>query len=144
MKKFNLILLSILLIVSSIGFTGCEKDVSESDIYFPTLEEPANAYMDALTEGKLILNGKYILLKAGFLFFTEDMLLLWPYGYSVEVEKGNIHILDDNRDIVARVGDHVKMGGGQIPVSHLETLIGESLPDSWEGNCWMVSKVVSN
>jgi hypothetical protein len=144
MKKLNLILLSILLTVSSISFTGCEKDVTESDIYFPALEEPANAYPDALTEGRLIFDGKYILLKAGFLFFTEDMLLLWPYGYSIDVEKGNIHILDDNGAIVASVGEHVKMGGGQIPVSHLETLIGESLPDSWEGTCWMVAKVVSN
>ena len=144
MKKIIITLLACLLIVSSVGFTGCNKGVTESDIYFPILEEPANAYMTALTEGKLIFDGKYILLKAGFLFVTEDMLLLWPYGYSVEVEKGNIHILDDNRDIVANVGDHVKMGGGQIPVSHLETLIGESLPDSWEGDCWMVSKVVSN
>jgi hypothetical protein len=146
MKKLNLILISILLFVSSISFTGCEKDITESDIYFPTLEEPANAHMDALARGKLILDGGYILLKSSFLFFTEDMLLIWPYGYSVEVEKGNIHILDDNGDIVASVGDHVKIGGGQSTVSHshLENLVGKPLPDRWEGTCWIVSEIVND
>jgi hypothetical protein len=146
MKKLILILLlSCLLLVSSTGLIGCNTyNVTESDIYFPTPEEPLNAYPDALTKGQLIFDGKYILLKAGFLFFTEDMLLLWPYGYSIEVEKGTIHILNDNGDIVASVGDHVKMGGGQIPVSHLENLIGTLLPNKWEGDCWLVAKVVSD
>jgi hypothetical protein len=146
MKKFILLLLSCLLfIISSIGFTGCNtNDITESDIYFPTPEEPLNAYPDALTEGQLIFDGEYILLSTGFLFFTEEMLLLWPYGYSVEVEKGNIHILNDNGDIVANVGDHVKMGGGQIPVSHLENLVGKSLPDDWDGTCWLVSEIVND
>ncbi len=144
MKRLNLILISILLIASSIDITGCEKDITESDIYFLTTKEPSNASMDALTKGKLVLDSEYILLKAGFLFFTEDMLLLWPYGYSVEVEKGNIHILDDTGEVVASVGDHVKMGGGQIPVSHLENLVGKPLPDSWEGTCWMVSEIVND
>ncbi len=146
MKKFILLLLSCLLfIISSIGFTGCNtNDITESDIYFPTLEEPANAYMDALARGKLILDGEYILLKSSSLFFSEEMLLIWPYGYSVEVEKGNIHILDDNGDIVANVGDHVKMGGGETPVSHLENLVGKSLPDDWDGTCWLVSEIVND
>ncbi len=144
MKKFSLILLSILLMVSSVSFTGCEKDVTESDIYFPTPEEPLNAYPDALTEGQLIFDGEYILLKSGVPFFNTEMLLIWPYGYSVEVGKGKIRILDDNGVIVASVGDHVKMGGGENPVSNVEKLIGESLPDDWNGTCWLVSKVITN
>ena len=147
MKKLIFLLLSFLLLVGSTGLIGCNtNNLSESDIYFPTPEEPANAYMDALATGKLVLEGKFILLRSGFLFFTTDMLLIWPYGYSVEVEKGNIHILDDNGDIVASVGDHVKMGGGQSPISHshLEILVGKPLPDSWEGTCWIVSEIVND
>jgi hypothetical protein len=144
MKRLNLILLSILLIVSSIGFTGCENDITESDIYFPTLEEPANAHMDALARGKLILDGEYILLKSSFLFFSEEMLLIWPYGYSLEVEDGKIHILDETGEVVANVGDHVKIGGGQNPITNVEKLIGKSLPDDWNGTCWLVSEIVND
>jgi hypothetical protein len=72
------------------------------------------------------------------------MLLIWPYGYSIEVEKGKINILDDNDDIVASVGDYVKIGGGESPVSHVENLIGESLPEDWKGTCWLVSKIVND
>jgi hypothetical protein len=145
MKKLNLILLSILLIVSSIGFTGCNKnDILESDIYFPTLEEPANAHMDALARGKLMLEGEYILLKSSFFFFSEEMLLIWPYGYSVDVEDGKIHILNENGHIVASVGEYVKIGGGENPISNVEKLIGYSLPEVWEGTCWMVSEIVND
>jgi hypothetical protein len=141
MKKLNLILLSILLTVSSISFTGCEKNVNESDIYFPTPEEPSNVQMEALATGSLIFDGKYILLRGGCPFDRAEMLLIWPYGYSVDVEKWKIRILDDNGDIVASVGDHVKIGGGVIPLSQAEKVIGESLPDSWEGDCWLVGEV---
>ncbi len=142
MKRFIFLLLSCSLLVSSIGLAGCNtNDITESDIYFPTPEEPANAYMDALARGKLIFDGKYILLRAGFLFFTEDMLLIWPYGYSVAVEKGEIQILNENRQIVARVGDNVKLGGGENPISNVEKLIGESLPEEWNGTCWLVAPV---
>ncbi len=146
MKKFILLLLSCLLfIISSIGFTGCNtNDITESDIYFPTLEEPANAYMDALARGKLILDGEYILLKSSFLFFSEEMLLIWPYGYSVNVEDGKIHILDETGEVVANVGDYVKIGGGQNPITNVEKLIGKSLPDDWDGTCWLVSEIVNN
>ncbi len=140
MNKVISPLLSFLLLVGSIGLVGCDtNNLTESDIYFPTPEEPANTYMDALATGKLILEGEYILLKSSFLFFSEEMLLIWPYGYSVDVEDGKIHILNENGHIVASVGEYVKIGGGENPISNVEKLIGYSLPDDWEGTCWLVA-----
>jgi hypothetical protein len=145
MNKIVLTLLACLLIVSgTVIVVSNTYKIAESDIYLPTPEEPSNFQMEALATGTLILDDKYILLKGTCPFDRAEMLLIWPYGYSVDVEKWKIRILDDNGDIVARVGDHAKIGGGIIPLSQVEKVIGESLPDSWEGDCWLVGKIVSS
>jgi hypothetical protein len=143
MKKLIFILLSGLLIISSSGIAGCDqnRDITESDIFFPVLEEPEAYYPSALSEGKLIFNGKYLLLKRNFLIFSTKILLIWPYGYSVDVENEEIHILNENGQAVASVGDSIKVGGGENPASNVEKLIGYSLPDDWYGICWLVASI---
>jgi hypothetical protein len=146
MKKLSFLFLSLIFIVSSIGITGCDtySDITESDIYFPVLEEAEAYYPSNSSYGKLTFDGKYLLLRSSFLVFSVERLLIWPNGYSVKVENGKIHVLDKNGEVVARVGDRIKVGGGETPITNVEKLIGYSLPDDWEGTCWLVSEIVND
>ena len=136
-----------LLAISSVCITGCHNNesINESDIYFPVTKEALVDYPVSLTQGTLIFDGKYLLIRRGFLFFGTDTLAIWPYGYSVNVEGGEIQVLNESSQVVARVGDIIKMGGGETTKEVVEeNYIGESLPDDCEGPYWLVSEVVDD
>lgn len=128
--------------------TGCNSsvDINESDIYFPVPEEAVEAYPDALTQGKLTFDGKYLLLRRHFLIFIRtDILLIWPYGYSLDVKDGKIQVLDEGGRVVARVGDSIKVGGGETTKEVVEeNFIGKPLPDDCEGPYWLVSELIND
>lgn len=147
MKKFAFLLLSSLIAISSICITGCNNNegINKSDIYFPVTKEVLVDYPVALTQGTLIFDGKYLLIRSGFLFFGTDTLAIWPYGYSVNVEGGEIQVLNESSQVVARVGDIIKMGGGETTKEVVEeNYIGKPLPDDCEGPYWLVSEVLSD
>ncbi len=147
MKKPILILLSGLLATSSFCITGCNNNegINKSDIYFPVTKEALVDYPDALTQGTLIFDGKYLLIKGVYPTSGADYLPIWPYGYSVNVEGGEIQVLNESGQVVARVGDIIKAGGGQTTKEVVEeNYIGESLPDDCEGPYWLVSEVVDD
>jgi hypothetical protein len=56
---------------------------------------------------------------------TDEMLPVWPEGYSFE--EGTLY---KDGSIVAAVGDHVKLEGGVIDETVFEDLTGETIPSS--------------
>ena len=43
-------------------------------------------------------------------------LLIWPYGFRVEVEGEVVRVWDDADRLVGMVGEPVSMGGGEYPI----------------------------
>jgi hypothetical protein len=42
---------------------------------------------------------------------------VWPQGYTAaRVGNGDIVVSDPSGQVVARIGDHVRFGGGEVPV----------------------------
>ena len=69
----------------------------------------------------------------GFYVFGKGSLLIWPHGYSVKTENGKTCFVDNKGNTVARVGDRIKLAGGEIPLESVEKLIGEPLPENATG-----------
>ncbi len=111
-------------------------DIDESDIYFPVQKEVQTIYPDGLVKGTLVLDGDYLRITRPV---GNGDLLVWPYGYSLRIEGNEIQIVDNDGQIVACVGDSIKLGGGQIPAQMVEEFIGKSLPYDCEGPYWIVS-----
>lgn len=42
-------------------------------------------------------------------------LLIWPPNYTWNLEHDTIQILDGTGQVIARVGDKVQIGGGEVP-----------------------------
>jgi hypothetical protein len=147
MKKPALLLLTGLIAISSVCIMGCNKNenINESDIYFPVAKDASLGYPMAAIQGTLIFDSKYLLIRMEYEWMTTpspEYLIIWPYGYSVNVEDGEIQILDESGQVVARVGDFIKVGGGETAkVAVEENYIGESLPDDCEYPYWLVFKV---
>ena len=78
-------------------------------------------------------------------------LMIWPYGFSLSRdESGVIHVIDDNGKPIARVGDKVKMGGGETSKEYNADIryisgISAQLPsDRCSGPYWIVGEVITN
>lgn len=108
----------ILIIVLVTQSPGESLEVS----FFPVQKEAAREAMQVLLQGDLVLDSSGCLR-------VHDHLILWPYGYSVNIKGDEIHVIDDKGQIVGRVGEFVKLGGGNIPAFFAEEKLGYPLPE---------------
>lgn len=140
MKKVLTITLAPLLL-SLLVACSTQPIVDDSHPFFPT-QKNVNDMMTARTEGILIVDNGYLRLKS--ILSENSSLLIWPYGFSLDMEGDDIKILDKEGEEVARVGDVVNMGGGDVPKEYAEDFMGRKLPDGAKGPFWVVGEVVSS
>ena len=115
--------------IFSIGCTGDSTDTVQPEPYFPTYKEPQTYFLLAQLQGKLTVDEGYLR--------VNDNLIIWPYGYSLDTENGEIWIISDEGQPVTKVGDTIQMGGGGASASFVEEKIGQPLPEGCEGPYWL-------
>ena len=117
--------------ILAIGCSNNSTDKTQPVPYFPVQKDVPQELMLALLPGTLVMD------KDGYLRVnvTEDLqaLVIWPHGYSLKIEGKEIQIINDKGQIVAKVGDTVKLGGGFVGVSDAEERIGHALPKNATG-----------
>jgi len=117
--------------VLAIGCSNNSADKTQPVPYFPVQKDVPQELMLALLPGTLVVD------KDGYLRVnvTKDLqaLAIWPYGYSLKIEGEEFQIINDKGQIVAKVGDTVKLGGGFVGVSAVEQRIGHALPKNATG-----------
>ena len=100
--------------VSALGLDEpLELSVPGSTVYFPrqkTVRGP-NAHPDAITEGRLILDGDCLRLK-DVSVPPPYSVVVWPPGFSPHVELGKVEIRNGGGRTIAKVGDELVIGGG--------------------------------
>ena len=137
--KIKIVVVTILCLFLLSGQTACTNPtIDDSHPFFPTQSKSVNFQMEASIEGTLVLDNGYLRLeKSGF-------LLIWPYGFSLNMEGDAINILDKEGREVARVGDTIRMGGGTGDKKIAEDFMGRKLPDGAKDPFWIVGEVVSS
>lgn len=68
--------------------------------------------MDALFEGILTLENGCLRLQDGA---DEGYAAIWPFGFSFRAEGDEVDTLDGEGESVARVGERILVGGGELP-----------------------------
>jgi hypothetical protein len=133
------------LVVVPIVAIGCHDNTPSLTPFFP-VQKSGLDQMLSLAEGKLVLDNGYLRIKRilALRFIGESDLLIWPYGYSLRIEGKEIQVIDSDGQVVARVGDRIKVGGGEVPAEIVEKYIGQPLPDDCKGPYWIVSEVVDS
>ena len=135
-----------LVVVVALTAAGCGsgEPAAPPGIFFPTVPI-GDAYPAALMEGVLEE-------QAGCLFVTVDgdsWLLLWPEGYTARVADGHLDVLDESGEVVGRVGEPLRVGGGETnPVEiggaaaaerRASELTGLDIPERCGDLYWLVS-----
>lgn len=115
------------------------KSFLKQSLFFPTQKKPTTTYMQALLSGKLEMVD-------GCLRVNGD-LVIWPYGFSATIdEDGIIQVIDSAHEIVVRVGDKVRFGGGGGEMTGGDSgdikMVSDMLPDSrCSGPYWILGKI---
>ena len=85
------------------------RDEDPESIVFP-VQGPVNNVMEALIEGTLTV-------RRGCLYLSMPgpgglVLPIWPDGFSYEHTDGEVSVLNDDGEVVAKTGVRFSMGGG--------------------------------
>lgn len=109
-------------------------------VYFP-VNKPGlgpEVHMAALLPGTLVLSGECLLVKSDNSEHTT--LPIWPYDHRLRVEGNTIEVLNGNGEVVARVGEPVEMGGGEVPVDvdWINSHLHYPIPAACQGPYWIV------
>ena len=142
-KRYAAIVLSVMIIpVIVLACIGCDDDKSLSVDYFPVEKEPAKTSLLESFEGKIEYQDGYIIIKHK-LFFWIKTYPVWPYGYSYQVNDGEVEVLDGNGVVVARTGSKSTFVGGETKTAAVSSSLVEPLPADYnsDGKIWIVSKV---
>jgi len=119
-------------------------NTSSSTPFFPVANKPSEDSMTALLEGELSLeDGCLRVSDRGY----DNYLLVWPYGFSLNTdENGVIQVIDDKGQPVARVGDKVKIGGGECvkPCKGISNYSAQLPSDRCSGPYWIVGEVIAD
>jgi len=104
---------------------------------FPQLINTPSAYLEALITGELVVTNGCLRVNDKY---GNNVLLIWPPGFSPHTEPGIIQVLDSTSQIVASVGDWVEIGGGEVPPTYLDLV--DPLPADCPGPYWLVGEYI--
>jgi hypothetical protein len=123
---------------------GSAESAAPEGIFFPTVPI-GDAYPAGEIEGTLEM-------RFGCLFVTRPenrWLILWPEGYTARATQGWFEVLDREGDMVAREGDHIRLGGGETnPLEvggaaqaerRATDLTGQDIPERCGDLYWLVA-----
>lgn len=143
-KHKALLFLCMVVIVLNItvACNDSSNSISSSSINFP-VQIAGLGQMDALLEGKLVLDNGYLRVKN----LNDSYLLIWPNGFSISIEGDETQVIDSKGHVVAHAGDEITVGGGEISGERAREIIGDlidnhSLPDDSTGPYWIVANVI--
>lgn len=94
----------------SVAAAACAADrpSAPAGVFFPTVPI-GDAYPAALMEGVLELRSGCVFVAA----HQDRWLLLWPEGFRARFLDGQLEVLDEGGEVVAREGEPLTVGGGE-------------------------------
>lgn len=110
-------------------------------LFLPQLRVRSANFMTALLQGKLIVIEGCLRVCAGN--NGDGHLIIWQPDYFLNDHNGKIEILDRDGQVVAVVGETIRIGGGEMPMTpEFETQLREPVPDQCAGPYWLMGEVV--
>ncbi|MCY4558754.1 MAG: hypothetical protein OXF79_20730 [Chloroflexi bacterium] len=99
----------------SAGVLRYPSDADDSAIFFPRMAHQHGPIvsMAALLEGRLELHGEC--LRVVTPREMQEFVIVWPPGFRVEAQDGELAVVNGGGSVIVRVGGAVAMGGGQPP-----------------------------
>ena len=137
---------ALMLVVAGAG--GCSNDPAASllnvnavDVVFLTQSERQDAVMDALFTGRVLVDAA----KCTRLDDPDGATVIWPVGFTVSGENGDLRVLDGDGREVGRLGGSFRIGGGEVtelnPQLHISYMDRAFAAEHCPGRYWIASEV---
>jgi hypothetical protein len=73
----------------------------------------------------------------------QSHLIIWPYDHTVTAAQDDtLEIRDGSGAVVARVGDSVRLSGGEVPA--VENHASVEIPERFAGPYWLVGSEIES
>ena len=70
-----------------------------------------------------------------------DHLLIWPHGYEMAADGQGVRT-SNGSEFTLSVGQEIRIGGGQVPLSHIQKSIVRPIPSNCLGGpYWVVGEI---
>lgn len=130
-------------ISSQTGYQTTPSQMSKT-IFFPQ-QEPVDGERETMTSE---ISGTLVLVDGCIRVYDAETetswLLIWPPTFSLNAENNSIQILDGQDNVVARVGDSVRIDGGEIwSPSYFSETMQPNLPADCPSPYWIVGDEVN-
>lgn len=125
--------------------------LAEGILFARQPSEGNGLYPSAAFTGKLVVEDGCLRMK--HLDGVGSYLPVWPHDYSLSTEDNDVRLLDGEGQVAARLGDAVRVGGGEIRQSEVgptpeqarrnyqQTRRKLNIPSSCPGPLWMVADI---
>ncbi len=111
----------------------------DPSIQMSQLRTRSPAFMLALLEGNLVVKDGCLRVAQG----ETSHLIIWQPDYFINNNRGTLEVLDRRGQSVARVGEEIQMGGGEVPLTpELERQLREPLPPQCGAPYWLMGDLV--
>jgi hypothetical protein len=94
--------------------------------------------MDALLQGRLVAEEGCLRVRT---FENESYLVIWQPDYFLNDNHGQIEILDRDGEVVARLGEEIRMGGGGASGPEFDAYLGKAIPSRCAGPYWLMGEL---
>lgn len=110
----------------------------DPNVVVPQLRARSNAMMQALMRGTLTLRDGCLRVVGE----EPGHLIIWQTDYFVSRNGEELEVLDREGKVVARVGDVVNLGGGNVPLSdQLKGQLKAPVPEKCVGPYWLMGDI---
>ena len=130
----------------------------QAGLFFPQVSKPGGLSPSALGGGWLFVKNDCVYAGPTERRYRTEVpsdVVVWPYGYSLSRKNGEIRVLNERGKVMARVGEKVRMGGGEITQAEAgptpeaarrqfeEKRRELGVPDQCRGPLWVSSGVIT-
>lgn len=129
------------IVVFCVMVTSCQTKPTDTRPVTPIFPQQREAHPDSMDA---LLVGKLTSVKGCLRVQDDDnnnYLLIWPQGFSLNIDGESIQIKDNTGQLIVQVGDNVKVGGGEIPTEQIENYVAQTLPNDCSGPYWIVASI---
>jgi hypothetical protein len=110
------------------------------DVHMPQLKMRSGSFMAALLVGELVVMDGCLRVQVEN--SPESHLIFWQTDYFLNDNEGQLEILNRESDVVARVGEPIQLGGGEIPAPVDDDQLQAPLPAACTGPYWLMGEIV--
>jgi hypothetical protein len=128
------------LILMLLGCSNPHPAGPEGEPWFPQLAPATGerSFPSAEIDGTLVLNQGCIRLQEG------NYLVIWPPRVRLESSGGSIQVIDEENQTTARVGEKVRLAGGEVQTgAPILDELRQPLPSECPGPYWLASGIES-